>query len=198
MWSLIPNPLVRFLSSLLIIALLCLGLIVFAYGLFQVLKPPSDPITLEKTSGFRAHTAATSIAPTQTEIMVDVRGGSSQAVCLILCLQPLVSTDGITATGGLSSKADHQALAKGINLAAHLMGSAWLYIPFQGEQASLNSSSQAVAGAVQVASLSIMQQAVNDGLPGVGPVTSVRSLVTDHILALRSFCWVKSSKQECL
>lgn len=166
------SPLISFIrGNVFILALLCIGLIVFGFGLFQVLKPQSDPITLEKAS-VSDQAAVASIVPTKTEIMVDVEGAVVKPGVYSLPSTARVQ-DGITAAGGLSPKADHQSLAKGINLAAHLTDSAKLYIPFQGEQASINSTSGSVVGA-STGSVSINNATSSelDSLPGVGPVTS--------------------------
>lgn len=157
---------------MLVVGLLCIGLIIFGYGLFQVLKPQSDPIVLERAVSSDATTAVTPLPSGEKEIMVDVEGAVIKPGVYSLPSTARVQ-DGINAAGGLSLKVDHQALAKGINLAAHLSDSTKLYIPFAGEQASLNNTNQAVAGA-STGSVSINNGSSSelDSLPGVGPVTS--------------------------
>lgn len=146
-----------------------LGLIVFGYGMYQLLVPKDDGgVVIEKASSDEN-------SPSQKQektIVVDIEGAVEKPGVYTLLESSRVN-DAILKAGGLSVKVDKEALAKGINLAARLGDGQKIYIPFEGEQPQINTSGAHVAGiessVIRINSASASEL---DSLPGVGSVTA--------------------------
>lgn len=86
--------------------------------------------------------------------------------------------DVLTEAGGLSKKADHQGIAKTMNLASSVTDGMKLYFPFQGETAVLGTSAQSNgmtdsgAGTGGLVNLNQASSTALEDLPGIGEVTA--------------------------
>jgi competence protein ComEA len=108
--------------------------------------------------------------------------------------------DAIVEAGGLSPQADSEKIAKQINLAAKLIDSAKVYVPFKGESGA---ESQGVGeGEGSLININTASAKELDSLPGVGSVTSekiinsrpygaVEELVKNKIISQRVFGQIK-------
>lgn len=113
------------------------------------------------------------------KIMVDIGGAVERPGVYELDADSRVQ-DVLSMAGGLSEKADHQAIAKSMNLAAKVTDGTKLYFPHKGE--SLTASFQGM-GASQTGEstatrmnglieLNTASQAELESLPGIGEVTA--------------------------
>lgn len=144
------------------LALALVGLIFFSYGLISLFgSSKSNEITF---------TSADSASKSTIKIAVDVEGAVINPGLYKLPSDAIIQ-DALVASGGLSSDADREFVAKNINLASKLIDGAKIYIPKENEVPSANSGTleqgtQALIN-INTASLSDL-----DSLSGIGPVSA--------------------------
>jgi competence protein ComEA len=146
-----------------------MGVILFFLGLFVVLSPQDEGVIIEKADS----SEATNVSPLPTkEIVVDVEG-AVQKPGIYNLPEESREQDAIKAAGGVSSKANFEAIAKGMNMAARLSDGMKLYIPFEDELPTTSTGDQSVIGA-STGSISVNSASESqlESLPGVGAVTA--------------------------
>lgn len=130
--------------------------------------------TLDDTSEITFKEASESAVASGSAIMVDIEGAVEKPGVYSLPFGSRLK-DGLIMAGGLSSLADREKIAKGMNLAARLTDGAKVYFPKQGETTSIaNTSGGIVSGADSDTLININEasEAQLDTLPGIGPVTA--------------------------
>lgn len=152
------------------------GMLLLVYGVFHMLKPQEGGVVIEKAQSRESKiTAEDSATPTSTKkLIVDIEGAVVNPGLYSLPLESR-QQDAITAAGGFNEKADHEVIARSMNLAARLSDGMKLYIPSVGEQPLTSSGEQGVAG-VSTGNISINSASSSelDSLPGVGQVTATK------------------------
>lgn len=161
--------------------LICLGTILLIVGVFQYLSSKSSKDeAVFIPAGSKQDIAG--VATQAKEISIDVEGGVQKPGVYKLNEGARVQ-DALIVSGGLSSLADREYLAKHFNLAQKLTDGAKIYIPQKGEQVAsvvsveqnLSSSSPSGptfgdnTGLININSATLEQL---DALPKVGPVTA--------------------------
>ncbi len=156
-------------ANLFLFIVASLGVVLLSVGLFAVLRSHEDGVIIEKADS--SVTENPTPSPLR-EIVVDVEGAVNRPGIYTLG-ENSREQDAIKAAGGVSSKADMTAIAKGMNMAAKLSDGMKLYIPFLGEQPAATVGDQSVAGA-STGSISINSASESqlESLPGVGAVTA--------------------------
>ena len=161
------------------LALGCLGLIFFIYGLIALLGTTNSKSNLTLES---ANTASDS-AKIGSNIIVDIEGGVVKPGTYTLSQGSRIQ-DVLVLALGLSEKADRNWVEKNLNLAAKLTDGAKIYIPRLGEPQ--NTATNVVQGVSSNSSNSDSTSLINvnsaseselDTLPGVGPVTAQKIIV---------------------
>lgn len=160
-----------------------LGLIFLGYGLIWSLNssPASDGIS------FQSAESTSSAELTSVKISIDIEGAVAHPGVYELSSGSRLR-DALTASGGFSSEADEEWIAKHMNLAAKLSDGVKVYVPKIGETAtngvqSTAGSNGAVVGppCCEAGSLSTVDGLINintasrselDTLPGIGSVTA--------------------------
>ncbi|KKR80286.1 MAG: Competence protein ComEA helix-hairpin-helix repeat protein [Candidatus Daviesbacteria bacterium GW2011_GWA1_41_61] len=108
-------------------------------------------------------------------IKVDVAGAIERPGVYLLNSESRVE-DAIKAAGGVTQEADSQYLSQSLNLAQRLSDGVKVYIPYQGDPASVSGGSVgSVAGTASQNNIVNINNAGSDELdklPGVGPVTA--------------------------
>lgn len=151
----------------------CLSLLFLCISITIFIKSyqSTQPITFSSDS---QHTSVKGIATASADtkdIAVDVEGAVLRPGVYHLAQGSRVD-DAIKISGGLTSRADENAVSLSLNRAAILADGAKIYVPVQGESGSsvgvlsVGSSSQ---GVVHINSSSLSEL---DILSGVGPVTA--------------------------
>lgn len=151
------------------LALGCIGLILFVYGIWNTIQLSASRENSSQNSFSQASVSpkANTVLGTQTgSIKIDIEGAVVSPGVYMLSKDARVQ-DGLIASGGLSHTADRDYVAKHIDLASKLTDGVKLYIPKIGEQ-NVQVSSQADT------SVNINSASANDldSLPGVGPATA--------------------------
>ena len=119
-------------------------------------------------------TASSNLTGSEAEIVVDVSGAVAKPGVYKLDAGVRVG-QAIEAAGGLSSDADHDWLAKSLNLAARLSDGAKIYIPRKGENIKSTTATtfgSGVVAATTTVNLNAATSAELEALPGIGPVTA--------------------------
>lgn len=194
----------------LFVGLILIGTIFLLVGAFQYisLKNRSDDII------FTPATSKQEVAGEvlQKEISIDIEGAVENPGVYKLKEGSMVQ-NALIASGGLSSSADREYIAKHFNLAQKLTDGVKIYIPQKGEQATAvvsvpqNLSSNEVssptfgddAGLININSATLEKL---DTLPKVGPVTAqkivsgrpynkIEELVSKKILGQKTFDGLK-------
>lgn len=150
-----------------------LGLGSVGVGVISLQSSPSqDEVVIEKSP----EPQNDSVQEMET-IVIDVEGAVASPGVYELAKDSRVQ-DAVAAAGGMAKKADRFAVAKGVNMASKLSDGMKLYIPFDGETATLTSVTSfgtggEVAGAsTGLISLNGASQSELEELSGVGPVTA--------------------------
>lgn len=153
------------------LALFCLGLMFFIYGLIAFFgsASKSQDITFQKVNSFPVSEQE---VINSNLILVDVEGAVVAPGVYKLTPNSIIQ-DALVSTEGLSSDADRDWVAKNINLAAKLSDGAKVYIPKIGETASSNSEIPISSNGSNSALININTASSEDldSLPGVGPAT---------------------------
>ncbi len=151
-----------------------LGLGALGFGFFTLTSPTtSDEVIITPVSDESADTDELSV----TTLFIDVEGAVINPGVYELFPEARVQ-DAVSAAGGMHKDADRFAVAKSINMAAPLSDGMKLYIPFEGEEATLMTGAEgwqtvAVAGALtSQVNINSASQSVLEELPGIGPVTA--------------------------
>jgi competence protein ComEA len=161
--SLLSNPKLPLVLCLLGVVLIIGGL--FSSGLASnFLNKPAASYSKE------------SLVPTNqlSQIKIDVSGAVNKPGVYSLDSGARME-DVIKAAGGFSSKVNQEFVAKSLNLSQKISDGQKIYIPLEGEQASVvigaavNGAASSTNGLIGINSASTDQL---DSLPGVGPVTS--------------------------
>lgn len=179
------------------------GMILLSYGLISLLGSAnsSKDIVFEKGDGLS--NSSTESAKTITkEVLVDVEGAVVSPGVYRIASSSRVK-DALISAGGLSKNADREWVAKNLNLAAKIIDTGKLYIPFLGEntRSSGGYSGSVSLGAILV-NVNTASQGELDTLPGVGLVTAgkiiegrpyqtVDELVSKKIIPSRVFEKIK-------
>lgn len=161
------------------IALGLFGLIFLGYGLIVLVGPidSSKEIIFEAGSDSSLPLESTSNQNKAPNIVVDVEGA---------VLRPGVYhvgsdfrlADALIASGGLSSDADRDWVAKRVNLAAKLTDGAKIYIPRIGEDVKSITGGTGTTGitgnerSFSQININTTSEEILDSLPGIGPVTA--------------------------
>ncbi len=152
------------------LALFCLGLMFFIYGLIAFFgsASKSQDITFQKAD---STSVSESKADNSNLILVDVEGAVVVPGVYKLTANSIIQ-DALVSAQGLSSDADRDWVAKNINLAAKLSDGAKVYIPRVDE--TTNSNTQILNNNDEASALININTASSqdlDSLPGVGPAT---------------------------
>lgn len=147
------------------VLLALLGLIFFIYGMIVLLGTSNQP------QEDKFDTSAQPEAPIPIKLIaIDIEGQVVNPGVYKLKQGSLIQ-DALVSSGGLSSDADRDWVAKNLNLAAKLTDGQKIYVPSRGEGLStsvLGSQSQA-SGLINVNSANETEL---DALPSIGPVTA--------------------------
>lgn len=183
-----------FKQNILILTLLCIGTILFAYGLYLSILPKDDGIVIEQ-----AHSEEKMVET----VFIDVEGAVNTPGVYELEAHLRIQ-DALIAAGGLSADADREQISQTINLAKKLSDGIKVYFPFVGEKASLTTTSgEQVAGSQSsLVDINSASEAELDALSGIGPVTankiisgrpysSVEELETKKILNAKTYAALK-------
>jgi competence protein ComEA len=160
-----------------------LGLICFGYGLMELIphKEEKQDILFESASD-QSTIVKNDVSPVkQATITIDIEGAVLKPGVYSLPEESRVQ-DALIASGGLAKNADHQKLAKQLNLASKVTDGGKIYIPFEGEDV-LASSGQTVLGYAAASMININAASISelDTLSGIGKVTA------DKIIANRPY-----------
>ncbi len=150
------------------------GLMFLGYGLiaFSGHKQENKDILFEAAQDESPLVKNSSSSAKQTEITVDIEGAVLKPGVYKLPGDSRVQ-DGLIAAGGLGDNADRGKVTRGLNLAAKLVDSGKIYIPFQGEQ--IAASSQNILGVSSsngTVNINTASEQELDGLSGIGKVTA--------------------------
>jgi competence protein ComEA len=153
------------------------GISLIGYGLIYSLVTKSDSreITFSSTE---QQTKTEKKSPLK-EVLIDVEGAVLKPGIHKLPLESRIQ-DALLAAGGMSEKADHQQVAKVMNLAAKVIDGGKIYIPFKGETIDASggqigkSAEQNLLGAQTGGVININNATEKDldTLSGVGPATA--------------------------
>lgn len=156
-----------------------LGVIFLVYGLIYLLgnNQSRENITFDQASQGKSQDLSPTLAA-QKEIVVDIEGAVLNPGVYHLS-QDSRMQDLLIKAGGLSAKADRDAVAKRINLAVRLTDGAKIYIPVVGESFDKAQDKQVQGVSSQISDSSTSLISINDAneealdsLPGVGKVTA--------------------------
>jgi competence protein ComEA len=152
------------------------GLFFLIYGLHVIATPKTDKSAIHFESENTKPEAKPMIA--EKRITVDVEGAVQKPGVYSLPTEARVQ-DALLIAGGLASNADHDRVAKSLNLAAKVTDGGKIYIPFEGDPSAglgslgTDSGSNTVLGAsVGTINLNTATASELDSLPGVGEVTA--------------------------
>lgn len=150
------------------------GLGALGFGFFTLSAPStSDEVIITPVSG----EDEAEEEPTVTTLFIDVEGAVLSPGVYELFPEARVQ-DAVTAAGGMHKDADRFVVAKSINMAAPLSDGMKLYIPFEGEEATLTSGTggeqtTAVVGATtSLINVNTASQSLLEELSGIGPITA--------------------------
>jgi competence protein ComEA len=132
-------------------------------------SPPGAVASAPSASGL-ASAGASSAPP--ADVVVDVQGAVRRPGVALLPSGSRVA-DALAAAGGYSKKADLNAAAAALNLAAVLADGAQVYVPMIGATAAGpgTAGSSPGTGAGGLVNLNSASPEALDALPGIGPVT---------------------------
>ncbi len=164
------------------VTLTCLLLLGFGFLSSGILQPQDESVVFEAAS---IEDSASNEASGKTvgrgekateRIFVDIAGAVESPGVYEVSSDARVQ-DVLTKAGGLSENADHQGIAKSMNLASAVNDGMKLYFPFKGEAAVLgNTATETTGSTVQTGSglipLNTATQSELDELPGIGEVTA--------------------------
>ncbi len=163
------------------IAIALLGITIFVYGLIQFWYSTVARENNLQPQVFTESEKTEEVTPYEKKIFIDVEGAVLNPGVFQIAYNGRVK-DAIIASGGLTSNADNDWVAKNLNLAAKLTDGAKIYIPKIGElnvgdsigqTTNANSSTLGIetsnSGLININSATADQL---DSLPGIGPVTA--------------------------
>lgn len=169
-----------------VIGLAGVGLV--GFGMMQMLSPSQPAVlddsttSLDQTSLLSPHpTLGETISP--KEIVVDIEGAVTKpGVYQVISSSRL--QDVVVKAGGFSAKADHEQIAKSLNLAEKLSDGMKIYVPFVGDtipaglitNQDAGSSGMPTSGIININTASATEL---DNLPGVGQVTA-QKIITNR------------------
>jgi competence protein ComEA len=148
------------------------GISLIGCGLIYLLVTRSDSSEITFESAQQQVIYPTKTA--QKEVLVDVGGAVRKPGIHKLPAESRMQ-DALLAAGGMSEKADHLHVSRGVNLAAKVTDGMKIYIPFQGETVgTAGDGVQSFLGA-QTGGVININTAIEkdlDTLSGVGPATA--------------------------
>lgn len=171
-----------FLSGLTITGL---ALLVFGFFGTSFVQPPEESVVYEATHQADVVDNDTVKDDRQSTIMVDVSGAVLKPGVYELPSNSRVQ-DALSAAGGLADKADHQGIAKTMNLASKVADGLKLYFPYQGETSvlgvsnatstidSVSGNSGSTTSSGGLININLDSQSDLEELPGIGEVTALK------------------------
>lgn len=158
------------------------GIVLVGYGGISLLSSSESSSAITFGVGNNEQTATAS-AQDKRQLVIDIEGAVVRPGVYKLPLDTRLQ-DAFVAAGGLAEQADRVWVSKDVNLASLLHDGMKIYIRFQGEAASSNSSGSVVNADQSVVSdnsqasangsinINTASQAELDSLPGIGVVTA--------------------------
>jgi len=135
-------------------------------------------VAFDARSAAPAESAAASVLPVASDIVVDVQGAVDRPGVHRLAAGSRVG-DAIAIAGGYSAQVDIEAAAALLNLAAQLTDGAKVHVPARGEITSASAvpqppGSTSPGGAIGLINVNSAGSDELDTLPGIGPVTAAK------------------------
>lgn len=177
------SPIISFVkSNLLFVVLGGLGLVLAAFGLYQLFVPhQSSEVVIQSES------VATDVkgANDSDHVFVDIEGAVQKPGVYTLPSDKRLK-DVVSAAGGLAKDANLVFVAKSLNMAAKIQDGMKVYVPFEGDNTPLRQGSEGQAasqgiGADGLINVNSASESELDTLPGIGPATAAK------IISLRPY-----------
>lgn len=192
-------------NNFIILVLGVLGLALLIIGLIQLLGQKAPEVNFSNAQDLK--TTQTTVSTAQ-KIAVDVEGAVQKPGVFRLLPDARVQ-DALIAAGGVSAQADRNFIEKSLNLAQKLTDGAKIYIPREGEVATVTTlstglsagTSQPARGQININSATLVEL---DTLSGVGqvigqkiidnrPYSDISQLVSKKIVSQKTFDKLKDS-----